>query len=218
MSAGEGGVLATDDPEIFERACLAGQVNRMGGLDLATEKYADLQPLGLGMKFRAHPLGIALALVQFDKLDALNARRKAYVNAVEKRVEELPGLKPVKVYAGAERGGFYAFPVIHEPEQHHGLPTVQFIEILRREGLNVSTSPYGLLHGLKIFAEGFDVFTRNRGPLCGDYKGYREGDFPVTEEIYRRLIFLPMLSDPISGATDRVGEMLERAVQRALKA
>jgi len=50
VSAGEGGVLATNDSEIFERACLAGQVNRMGGLDIETEKYADLQPLGLGMK------------------------------------------------------------------------------------------------------------------------------------------------------------------------
>ncbi len=69
VSAGEGGVLATDDPEVFERACLAGQVNRLGGLDLVTEKYQDLQPLGLGMKFRAHPLGIGLAKIQLAKLD-----------------------------------------------------------------------------------------------------------------------------------------------------
>lgn len=74
VSAGEGGMLATNDPEIFERACLAGQVNRMGGLDLITEKYAELQPLGLGMKFRAHPLGIGIASIQFEKLKDLNRR------------------------------------------------------------------------------------------------------------------------------------------------
>ena len=217
VSAGEGGVLATNDSEIFERACLAGQVNRMGGLDVITEKYADLQPLGLGMKFRAHPLGIGIAHIQLKKLGQLNARRKAYVEAVEARIESVPGVKPVKVYPSAERGGYYAFPIIHEPQHHHGLDTRLLLDRLKQEGLQVSTSPYGLLHGLKIFSEGFDLFTRHRGPLCGDYQGYREGDFPVTEEIFKRLVFLPMLSDPVPEAVDKIVVMLKRAIKSALK-
>ena len=213
VSAGEGGVLATDDAEIFERACLAGQVNRMGGIDLITERYADLQPLGLGMKFRAHPLGIGIANIQFGKLADLNQRRKNYVESVEKRIAAMPGLKPLEVYPGAERGGFYAFPIIHVPERHNGLATSRLISLLQEEGLNAASSPYGLLHGLKIFAEGFDVFTENRGPLCGDYKGYREGDFPVTEEVFRRLLFLPMLSDPVPDAADIVASKIQKVLQ-----
>jgi dTDP-4-amino-4,6-dideoxygalactose transaminase len=72
-----------------------------------------------------------------------------------------------------------------------------------------------LLHGLKIFSEGFDLFTRNRGPLCGDYQGYREGDFPVTEEIFKRLLFLPMLSDPVPEAVDKIVTMLQRGIESA---
>jgi dTDP-4-amino-4,6-dideoxygalactose transaminase len=215
VSAGEGGVLATDDSEIFERACLAGQVNRMRGLDLATEKYADLQPLGLGMKFRAHPLGIGIATVQLTKLGALNERRRCYFESVESAVEQIPGLQAVKIYPGAVRGGLYAFPLVHRPDEHGGLTTVKFIEALRAEGLNASHSPYGLLHRLKIFARGFDVFSENRGPLCGDYRGYEEGDFPVTEEIFGRLVFLPVLSDPLPGAVDKVIGILRRVAQRA---
>ncbi len=217
VSAGEGGALATNDSEIFERACLAGQVNRMGGIDLYTEKYKDLQPLGLGMKFRAHPLGIGIANVQLKKLPGLNARRKEYVEAVEERIESSPGIHSLKVYPGAERGGYYAFPVVHEPDEHDGLDTEQLIDLLKEEGLNVSRSPYNLLHVLKLFAEGFDIFTRNRGPLGGDYQGYKEGDFPVTEDVFKRLIFLPMLSDPVPGAAEKVGDMLERAVGKAVK-
>lgn len=216
VSAGEGGALATDDSEIFERACLAGQVNRMGGIDLYTEKYKDLQPLGLGMKFRAHPLGIGIANVQLKKLPGLNARRKAYVEAVEKRMESLPGIHSLKVYPGAERGGYYAFPIVHEPDEHDGLDTGRLIELLKEEGLNVSRSPYNLLHVLKLFGEGFDIFTRNRGPLCGDYQGYKEGDFPVTEDVFKRLIFLPVLSDPVPGGAEKVGDTLERAIGRAV--
>ncbi|HKJ67513.1 MAG TPA: hypothetical protein VKA68_06115, partial [bacterium] len=109
-------------------------------------------------------------------------------------------------------------PIVHEPDEHDGLDTGQLIDLLKEEGLNVSKSPYGLLHGLKLFAEGFDMFTRNRGPLGGDYQGYKEGDFPVTEDVYKRLIFLPMLSDPVPGAAERVGDMLEQAIRRAVEA
>lgn len=210
VSAGEGGVLATNDLEIFERACLVSQVNRIGGLDLYTERYADLQPLGLGMKLRAHPLGIGIASVQLRKLDELNRRRRQYVEAVEAGLREIPGFRPVEVYPKAERGGYYAFPVIYQPDVL-GVSRDQMIQRLQEAGLNVSVSPYGLLHRLKIFAEGFDVFTRNRGPLCGDYPGYREGDFPVTEDVHGRLIFLPMLSDPVPDAVDRILTMIRRA-------
>ena len=214
LSAGEGGMIATNDAEIFERACLAGQVNRLGGIDLSTEKYADLQPLGLGMKFRAHPLGIGIATVQFKKLQALNLRRKSYVEHVEEHLKDIPGLKPVKVYSGAERGGYYAFPIIYDPAETNGTPTATLIKLIQEEGLNASASPYGLLHGLKLFAKGFDIFTRERGPLCNDYRGYEAGDFPITEEIFQRLIFLPVLSDPVPGAAEKVVEMLKRAVNR----
>ena len=215
VSAGEGGVLATNDAEVFERACLSGQVNRMGGLDLATPKYAHLQPLGLGMKFRAHPLGIGIANVQFEKLPMLNERRKRYVESVEARIKEIPGLKSVRVYPKAERGGYYAFPIIHQPEYHNGLRTQKLIALIRKEGLAASSSPYGLLHRLPIFADGFDIFTSNRGPLCGDYAGCREGDFPATEEIFGRLIFLPMLSDPVPDAVDRITDLLQKAIKKA---
>ena len=213
VSAGEGGMLATNDPEIFERACLAGQVNRMGGLDLVTRKYTELQPLGLGMKFRAHPLGIGIANIQFDKLKALNERRKMYVEGVEKALETIPGLSPVKVYLKAERGGFYAFPVLHDPKVHNGLSTAQLIEAIRNEGLAASSSPYTLLHRLPLFANGFDMFTQNRGPLCGDYSGNHEGDFPKTEERFNNLVFLPILSDPVPGAVEKVSDMLRRALR-----
>ena len=216
VSAGEGGIVATNDLEIFERACLAGQVNRIGGIDLISKRYSDLQPLGLGMKFRAHPLGIGIARVQFGKLDQLNQRRKNYVEAVESQLQDLPGLEPVQVYDKAQRGGYYAFPVLHDPKQHNGLSTPDFINMIRGEGLNASSSPYGLLHELKLFAEGFDVFTDNRGPLGDDYKGYKKGDFPITEEFYKHLVFLPILSDPVPGASDKIVDMLKRAVKRAI--
>jgi hypothetical protein len=75
-------------------------------------------------------------------------------------------------------------------------------------------SGYGLLHDLPLFARGFDVFTRNRGPLGEGYKGYRRGDFPVTEKMHERLVFLPVLSNPAPEAAGVVVGALARAAQR----
>jgi dTDP-4-amino-4,6-dideoxygalactose transaminase len=213
ISAGEGGVLATDDVDVFERACILGQVNRLGGVDLATERYEDLQPFGIGMKTRSHPLGIGIAMVQFKKLAELNARRRGFIESVEAGLADLPGIKPVKVYEGVERGGFYGFPMLHVPEES-GVSTEAFIKALQAEGLPAKGSPYPLLHRLPLLRDGFDLFTRNRGPLSGDYQGYKEGDLPVTEEMVRRLVFLPVLSDPVPGAAEKVIEAIRRGVAR----
>jgi dTDP-4-amino-4,6-dideoxygalactose transaminase len=220
VSGGEGGVVATNDVEVFERACLVGQVNRVAGLDLVTEKYRHLQPLGLGTKFRAHPLGIGIASVQSKKLDALNARRRAYIEAVEEGLASVPGVRPVRVHPGAERGGFYGFPVHYVPEELGGLQKGRFLETVRAEGVAARDNPYPLLHLLPLFSQGFDIFTRGRGPLCtaemgGDYVPYQAGDFPATERAVSRLFFLPVLSDPAEDAAERVVSAVRRAVDKA---
>jgi dTDP-4-amino-4,6-dideoxygalactose transaminase len=214
VSAGEGGVMATSNTDVFERACLVGQVNRIKGMDLVTPHYAEHQPLGLGMKFRAHPLGIGVASVQLDKLTDLNEKRGAYVRAVEAGLVDIPGLRPLTVYEGAERGGFYAFPIIHDAEAM-GISTEDFLQRTLGAGLKTVQTPYPNLHDLPLFAKGFDLFTRTRGPLCPEngWKGFRPGDFPNAERAHARTVFLPVLSNPIPEAADIVLGTLRAAAE-----
>ncbi len=214
VSAGEGGVVATNDPEVFDRVAMIGQVNRVAGLDLQTPAYQRHQPLGTGMKFRAHPLGIGVASVQLDKLDELNRRRTAYVEEVEAGLADVPGLRPVPTYPGTQRGGFYGLPTHYCADELGGVPQSAFVKALREAGVKVGGG-YGLLHQLPYFAEGFDLFGHGRGPLCGDYKGYRDGDFPVTEKMHANLVFLPILSDPVPGAAAQVLERIRSVAEHA---
>ncbi len=213
VSAGEGGVVATNDAETFDRMAMIGQVNRIAGLDLQTPKYQLHQPLGTGMKFRAHPLGIGVAKVQLGKLAELNRRRAAYIEEVEAGLADIPALRPVPTYEGVQRGGFYGFPTHYAPDALGGVPCEQFREALRSVGVKAGGG-YDLLHRLPYFAEGFDLFGHNRGPLCGDYRGYKEGDFPITEKMHANLVFLPVLSDPVPGAAEQLLDRIRRAVEQ----
>ncbi len=147
--------------------------------------------------------------MQLSKLAALNARRGAYVEEVERGLATVPGLRPIHL-GGPQRGGYYASRCAtfrrvggasrekmverHQPGRCAG----------QRVGLSAAAPA-------PIFAQGFDLFTGNRGPLCGDYAGYREGDLPVTERMHGELIFLPVLSDPIPGAAELIVSSLRRA-------
>ena len=186
-------------------------MNRIAGVDLVQEKYRYLQPLGLGMKFRAHPLGAGLAMVQLAKLEGLNERRGRYIEEVEAGLANVPGLEPIPTLPGTRRGGYYGFPVRYVAEEAGGASTEQMVEAINRAGVPANVCPYPLLHKLPIYAEGFDLYGGGRGSLSGDYAGYKAGDLPITEQMVSELIFLPVLSEPIPGAADLIVDSLRNA-------
>ena len=234
ISGGEGGMLATNDVAVFERACLLGQVNRspnVVGEAAEALQYTHLPPMGLGVKFRAHPLAIGIAAVQLKKLDELNANRRSYIKEISDGLCEIPGVAPVETYEGTEPAGFYGFPIRYHQEEMHGLPAPLFAEALRKEGvlannnpypllvgdgvplfsgsLSTNSNPYPLLHTLPLFTQGLDMYMDGRGALCtadmgGTFKGYTAGDLPVTEKACSHLIFLPLLTKPVAGAASRI--------------
>ena len=246
VSAGEGGVLATNEPALFERACLLGQVNRSAPqlTNIAAEhrNYAHLPMMGLGVKFRAHPLAIGIASVQMQKLDALNAGRRAYIDEISEGLREVPGVYPVERYPGAEPAGFFGFPLRYREEELHGLPAPVFAHALRKEGVlannnpypavvgdgvpvfsegvSTNSNPYPLLHTLPLFAQGLDIYTEGRGSLCtpamgGTYEGYTAGDLPVTERTCSRLVFLPLLTNPVPRAVEGILTAIRKIVAHA---
>ncbi len=217
VSAGEGGMVVSDNDEYFERAALVSQCNRLVGLDLVTPRYAEHQPLGLGMKFRSSPLGIGIAVVQLRRLDQLNAGRRKWVETIEAGLADAPCLRPLRRYEGAERGGFYGFPVMYHPQALGGVPRERLLEALSAAGAEAGPGGYALLHLLPLFARGFDLFTRNRGPLCGDYPGYRRGDLPVSEDAHERMVFLRMITDPEPGLAQCYLEAIHKGVAAAAK-
>ena len=66
LSAGEGGILLTDDQEIYERAVLLGHNLKRPETEVKNPAYQGLLRTGYGLKLRMHPLAAVMALHQLQ--------------------------------------------------------------------------------------------------------------------------------------------------------
>ena len=219
LPGGEGGLLTTNDRDLYERVLLFCHLNRAGVADEFTNaEYKALAPTNLGLKFRAHPFAMAVGLVFFESLEYRNQKRVEYRKKIDNALEETPGLSPLKTYPKAKRAGFYGgMHMIYHPEELGGLPVERFLEAMRAEGVNMSHRGYELTHRLKLFAEGFDIYGKGYGPLTGDYPGYPEGSLPVTEEVHKRILGMPTFIEEEPGYSDGVIEAFKKVTKNYKK-
>lgn len=152
LPAGEGGILVTNNKEYYEKAVSLGHYERIDDLsaDSAYKKYALT---GMGYKFRAHPLGIAIANHGLDELDERNRIRKSNAKYLEEALLELPFIVPQKVYDGAERQYTYHYASFDETKLE-GISMMTFLNALSKEGVICGACGYGRLHEAPLFTEG----------------------------------------------------------------
>ena len=216
VSIGEGGVVVTDNQEYYERLLIAGHLNRRGIADeLTRPEYGALLNTALGVKFRAHALALGLGREQMKRLDELNQKRRAVHQRFNQMAEEIPGLSPVKVLEKATPGGYYGYRLLYDPEEMGGVPMETYVEAVQAEGADVAPCDYPLLHTLPLFAEGFDIYGGGRGPLAGDYPGYKLGDLPVSEAAHARVLALPAFTDPKPGVLEEYMEAFRKVAANA---
>jgi perosamine synthetase len=221
VCGGEGGVVTTNNREFYERQLIYCHLHR-GDVaeELTNPAYKGLGSQGIGRKWRAHPLALAIARVSLTTLEYRNQRRVENRKKVFDALKELPGVEPVHTYPKSRPAGFYGgLKVIYNPDELGGLPAASFVEAVRAEGAPVSGPSLSLEHLRKIFAEGFDIWGRDRGPLGGEFFGlppfqvYKKGDFPVAESLADKVLTLPAYIEPKEGFLDQYIEAFRKVVE-----
>jgi len=219
VAAGEGGIVTTDDRELYERQLSYCHLHRRGVTDeLTREPYRNLDGEVLGRKWRAHPFAIALAAIQLDSLDERVRKRVAYRDELFEALEAVSGVRPVWPHAKSEADGLYGgLRVVYRPDELGGVPVEAFVEALQAEGVSASGPSVGHLEHLRtIHTEGYDLWGEDRGPLGGTFCGlppfdtYEAGDFPVTEALDERVLRLPSYLEPVEGTVARTVEAFEK--------
>lgn len=183
---GEGGMIVTDDDELYEQVALyRSHCARVYG---ESTKYCRIdeskRPMGkrfwfqdfddTGYNFRMTDMQAAVGIVQLKKLDSLNARRQQNAAFLREHLKDIPGLTMPKVMSDRTHV-FHLFPVLFD-EAEFGMTRDDFIYTLYYDyGIKVGTH-YGALHLTDAFKK----------------RGFRKGQFPVAERIAESMITLPV--------------------------
>jgi len=206
VAAGEGGLLTTNNRELYERCLVYGHLHRPGLVEeLTNPAYKIFDATGLGWKFRAHPLALAIAKVSLDNLDYRIALSDRYTAEVFSFLEEIPGVRVPGTYPKAKPNYMYGgLKLVYEPDELAGLPIERFVEALKAEGVPVGRIGLGHVEHLRpIFQRGFDLWGHDRGPLGSDWQPYKMGDFPIAEDLHSRVFSLPNMVQPAEGLLEQ---------------
>ncbi len=206
LAGGEAGVVVTDNPEYYDRMIVLGHHGRWFSEVLTSDRYKHLFPQGIGFKFRASPLAMAIARVQLKRIDEVNRRRAATWAAYTEGLKGCGAVRPVAGLPKGKPGGFYEYRLVYQPDEMGGVPVEKFVEALRAEGVPTDHDRYYLTHLLPFFSRrfGFEDIGFLDWPQAADCKLWGKGDLPVTESLHERLLSLPSYNDPEPGLLEQI--------------
>jgi perosamine synthetase len=175
LTTGEGGMVTTDNPKFAQTL----RQFRNHGIN---SDARDRQKTGgwfyemtfLGFNYRLTDIACALGLQQLSKLEANLARRREIAARYAAAFAEVPGIMPPQVRAEVNPA-WHLYPIRLEPEKLSA-NRAEVFRALRAENIGVNVH-YIPVHQHPYYRERF---------------GFHDGEYPVAEVAYERLISLPM--------------------------
>jgi len=188
ITGGEGGILITDNQEIYYRALLFGHYNKRCKQEIdKNSPYYEYAVTGFGLKLRAHPLAIAIANEQFDHLTKwhkIKNKNAIYLNSL---LNDCPFIELPKVTSKIEPS-WYAY-VIQIDSEKLSISTKELCQKLVENGIEDADMPGSTcpLNYLKLFQEPGFLFPQYKNTI-----NYQKGDFPVAEKFFNNAIKFPI--------------------------
>ena len=176
ISTAEGGMLTTDDEELYEKASVLSLhgMSKNAWSRYGTKgdwKYEVCDP---GFKYNLTDIAAALGIAQMNKLDEMQAIRTEYAEMYNKAFDEIDGITYLKDN-GLGKNSAHLY-VIQIDKDKFNIDRDAFIELLK--DYNIGTS----VHFIPICMH----------PYYINNFGYKKGDFPATEKMFEGIISLPL--------------------------
>lgn len=191
-TGGEGGMLVTDDDAIAARAATM----RLHGISTdAWNRYGagnrwKYEVTEAGFKYNLTDLAAAIGLVQLARLDEMAGRRAAIAARYDAAFADT-GLVGTPPRRAADRHAWHLY-VARLDLDALSIPRSAVVERLAEAGIGAS------VHFIPLHLH----------PWYQREHGYRPGDFPVAEALYRSSISLPIWPDMTDAQVDRVASTL----------
>lgn len=164
ITTGEGGVIITNDDKAADFMRALRNQGRAPGDTWLSHTY-------LGYNYRIDEMSAALGRAQMQRLDELLAKREQVAAWYEARLAEIPGVEVPYVEPTTTRMSWFVYVIRFDAKLNRD----SIAKKLEARGIPVR--PYFLpIHLQPYMVERF---------------GWREGDFPVTEDLGRRGLAVP---------------------------
>jgi len=185
ITTGEGGVLVTDNKELARLAKNMRNQNR-------GEMGEWLDHERLGYNYRMNELSAALGCSQMERIEEILEKRSRVARMYNKRLEEIEKVQIPYIAPYVNRMSWFVYVARLNQE----IDRNRVIDYLRENG--VECKPYFTpIHLLPFYRKMFD---------------YKEGDFPITEDVAGRTIALPFFNNLKEEQIDYVVEKLKEGV------
>lgn len=196
ITCGEGGALATNDPELaarVRRLALHGMTSSAS--DRHGRRYRHWDMPDWGWKYNLDNIRASLLPPQIRKLDERWRRRREIAARYEAAFARLEGVDFPQV-AVPEWSARHVFPIWVAPSRRD-----EILAGLQERGIGVVVN-YRAVHLLQYYARHF---------------GYRRGDLPVAEDIGDRTLSLPLYPQLTDAQINRVIDAVTEAVHEPVE-
>ena len=189
MTTGEGGIIITNDGQAADFMRALRNQGRAPGDTWLSHTY-------LGYNYRLNEMSSALGIAQMKRLDEMLAKRKQVAGWYSERLSEIPGIEIPVIAPETTRMSWFVYVI----RLAKGINRETLAKRLEARGVPIR--PYFLpIHLQPYMVEKF---------------GYREGDFPVTENLGRRGVAVPFSGVMTEAQVDYVCDALRVEITQSL--
>ena len=193
FAIGEGGMLVTDNEEIYQRAMLWAHYERAANITLpGLAEYKGL-PCG-GYKYRMHQLSSVMGLEQLKKYDSECAVIDKAMKYFWEGLADLPLGSHMPQDAGSTKAGWYACKGLYNAEDFGGLSLRYFIDAITAEGgqgfnpgCNAALHSHNLFHTMDVYNDGKPANTA----FLPEGVKINQDPLPVSESICEHTFAIP---------------------------
>jgi dTDP-4-amino-4,6-dideoxygalactose transaminase len=198
MTTGEGGMIVTEDEEVFEKASLL----KFHGMDreawkrfakAGSPRYDVAVP---GFKYNMMDIQAALGLHQLKRLDGFLRERERLAARYDEALDGLPGLILPQRVAYPVRHAWHLYTPLLDVDRL-AIDRDRFLEELKRRNIGTGLH-YTAAHEFSYYASGF---------------GWRPEDFPEAHFVSERILSLPLFPGLTEADQDDVVEAVSEVLR-----
>jgi 8-amino-3,8-dideoxy-alpha-D-manno-octulosonate transaminase len=210
ITAGEGGAVATNDDEIYDRA---HKYSDHGHDHIGDVRGAEQHPI-LGFNFRGSELGAAVVLAQLRKLPYMIEKQRAHQKLLKNVIDEFPEITPRFVPdESGDSATFLSFFLTNADR------AVRAFEEFQKAGLSASYWYRNNFHYHRQWGHLKEMKSIFNLPvmMIKDAPDYKNLQVPKSDAIMQKLMMTQIMVNWSEEEVNNIAEKMRSALKTALK-